>query len=252
MLLHTAFLDGLPEIFSLIGLEQSITSETQVAIKINLAKPPVAQIPRTDQTLLRFIIHYLNSLGTTPTIIESADGYLEQNLVGINLQDEIISNRLNFIDLDQQPVEKYIANDGEIHYLPKCLKQFNLRLAILGISYLPNHIFSNNIKLFVGLVPRRYYQKGSAKVARPSIHKNLHRSVANIFHLVNQNMPFDYYINGGGIILHHKPEIRQLPYFYVSDNAIELDHHILNLLEIEKPEYFTLLQDKQVGGPVYY
>ncbi len=82
------------------------------------------------------------------------------------------------IDLDFEETEEIIFN-GEEHYIPKCFKVYGIRIGLPATSKREGMVFSNNVKLFVGAVPRRMYQIDNKVVDwRPRVHLDLR---ANIF-----------------------------------------------------------------------
>ncbi|MNP51633.1 hypothetical protein D3C76_1459730 [compost metagenome] len=147
---------------------------------------------------------------------------------------------MRVLDLDLEEAEQVII-DGEDHYIPRCFREYGVRIGIPATSKRPGMIFSNNIKLFVGAVPRRMYQTGDQVMDwRPRVHIDLHRSVANIFAAVEAYAPFSYFINGGLAMHESKGEFR-LDGILIDDDAAELDLHVLNryFRDVEMPHYLT-------------
>ncbi len=102
-------------------------------------------------------------------------------------------------------------------------------------------IFSNNVKLFVGAVPRRMYQIGEVVSWRPRIHVDLHKSVANVFRAVQQYAPFSFFMNGGLAMDENKGEFL-LDGIYVGDDGVELDLFMCrNIFNIDIPKYLKSL-----------
>jgi hypothetical protein len=107
-------------------------------------------------------------------------------------------------------------------------------------------IFSNNVKLFVGAVPRRMYQIDNKIVDwRPRIHRDLHKSVANIFCAIQEYSPFSFFINGGIAMDENNGEFK-FNEILVGNNGVELDLHVLKnyYSYLETPEYLKRLQWK--------
>ena len=214
-------------------------------IKINLSRPPVPGHPRTDAALLSEVIEYIYACGGTCALAEGANGYLNKNLTEIGLSEVINRLHVEIIDVDLEEVEKIIMN-GEGHYIPKCFKQYNLRIAIPVASKRPGMIFSNNVKLFVGAVPRRMYQIDNQIVDwRPRVHIDLHKSVANIYRSIQAYAPFHYYIDGG---LAMSEEMGEFPMkdILVGDDGVELDKYVLRnyFSSLEPPEYLKQLAEE--------
>jgi len=160
VILEAANLVSLPRLCERSGLNDLVKNGSKVAIKVNLAKYPKMGAPRTDPVLLRSMLKIINGLGGHITIIESAYGFLEENLRFIGLGSDFDQGLFRIIDLDFEDTVEVIAEDGEIHFLPKCLTYFDVRIAIPATSLREKRVFSNNIKLFVGIVPIRHYQTG--------------------------------------------------------------------------------------------
>lgn len=226
-----------------IGLKSAIDKNNSVAIKVNLARPAETGHPRTDPILLSRLIEYIGLNNGKCTIVESANGYLSKNLNHIGL-GEIISNyKVDVVDLDLEETEKVIIGDEE-HFIPKCLKNFGVRIGLPATSKRPGMIFSNNIKLFVGAVPRSMYQIGDKSFDyRPRVHIDLHKSVANIYRAIEQYSPFDFYINGGLAMDENKGEFMH-DSILIGNDALELDLYVLNNIFVNHdiPEYIKRLQ----------
>ncbi len=225
-----------------IGFRERINRDKSVLIKVNFTRPAEPEHPRTDVKLLSEVIQYIYSHGGTCTIAESANGYLRKNLEAAGLSNIISYFKVDVIDLDFEEVE-LISITGEDHFLPKCLKDYGVRIAIPATSKRPNMVFSNNVKLFVGAVPRRMYQIDNKIVDwRPRVHIDLHKSVANIFSSIQSYSPFCFFINGGLAMAENKGEF-SFDEILVGNDGVELDLFVLrkyfNNLDI--PEYISRL-----------
>jgi uncharacterized protein (DUF362 family) len=164
---------------------------------------------------------------------------LQQNVESIGLGGLIQEYGVKVVDLDIEDVDCVIIDD-ERHYLPKCLREYAVRVGIPATSKRAGRTFSNNVKLFVGAVPRRMYQSGEAGVPRPRVHTDLHKSVASIYRAVMAYAPFDFFVNGGKVMLEDQGEI-ELGEAVVGDDALELDQFVLKQLGLEAPEYIRRL-----------
>jgi len=232
------------ELFDNVGLKNKAKTSNSALIKINLARPPEKGHPRTSAHLIKCVVTYLSEFGVSCAIAESADGYLAENIDEVGLGDFVKENQVKLIDLDFEEVEEVSVED-EIHYIPKCLKDFDIRVAIPATSKRPNSIYSNNIKLFVGAVPRKFYQIGEPVRWRPKVHIDLHKSVANIYKAVMDYSPFDFYINGG-IAMDESSGEFELSEILVGDDALELDKYLLSkYFNIETPEYMQRLEREE-------
>ncbi len=229
-----------------IGLKELICTNQSVLIKINLSRPPVPGHPRTDADILSKVIQYIYSRGGTCALAEGSHGYLGKNLAEIGLSEVIARFHVKVIDVDMEEADKIIMN-GEEHYIPKCFKQYGIRIAMPAASKRPGMIFSNNVKLFVGAVPRRMYQINNEIVDwRPRVHIDLHHSVANIYRAIQAYAPFHYYINGG---LAMSEEMGEFPLkdILIGDDGVELDDYVLKnfFKSVEPPVYLLQLQEER-------
>lgn len=230
------------KLYDSIGMRERAKKANSAIIKINLARPPEKNHPRTSPQLIKSVITYLSNHNVKCVIAESADGYLEENIRMIGLSDFVKKYQVSLIDLDFEDVKNIKVND-EIHYIPKCLKNFDIRIAIPATSKRQDAVYSNNIKLFVGAVPRKFYQLSESVRWRPKVHIDLHKSVANIFGGIMKYVPFDFYINGGLAINEYYGEF-ELPEVMVGNDALELDEYILKkYFKIEMPEYIKNYND---------
>jgi len=229
--LHTAFDE--------IGLGAAVRESGSVLIKINLAHPPERQHPRTDPSLLAQVVQYAARNKARCAIAEGADGFLLQNLESIDFGDLIQEYHIKVLDLDLEDTDCIIVDD-EKHYLPKCLKSYAVRLGIPATSKRPGMIFSNNVKLFVGAVPRRMYQSGERGSPRPRVHTDLHKSVANIYQAVMAYAPFGFFVNGGKAMFEDRGEVN-LDEIHIGSDALELDRFVLKQFGLEPPDYIRRL-----------
>ena len=206
MILSVSNDDILEETFDQIGMSAALKKSKSVLIKINLARPPEAGHPRTDPSLLTKVLRYVSDYGAYCAIAEGADGFLKKNIAYVGLEKVVKEHNVKVIDLDQEDFDGVVVED-EKHYLPRCLKDYGLRIGIPAISKRPDRIFSNNVKLFVGAVPRRMYQIDQPTTWRPRVHLDLHRSVARIYRAVMEFAPFGFFVNGGKMMIEEQGEM---------------------------------------------
>jgi hypothetical protein len=208
-----------------------------------MSRPAVCGHPRTDIETLSATIEYICSNGGSCAIAEGASGCLMENLKHVGLADVISKYDVDVIDLDNEEAELLNIN-GEDHYLPGCLKEYGVRIGIPATSKRPGMIFSNNIKLFVGAVPKRMYQIDNKIVDwRPRVHIDLQNSVANIFSAIQKYAPFCFFINGGLATDEYKGDFR-IDELLIGNDGIELDLYMLKKYYsyLEIPEYIIKLQ----------
>lgn len=215
------------ENFDLIGLKSEIMNKKEVLIKINLSGVYRKNYPRTDITLLKTVIEYIYQNGGRCAVTEGANGYLKENLIHSDMQEILNHFDIDLIDADIEDYEEVISC-GESHYIPKCFKEYPVRIAIPSASKRKDMYYSNNIKLFVGAVPKKMYQLDNAtgnKVPRPRIHQNLDMSISSLFLAMEKYSPFQFYINGG-LAYHENIGEFNFTETFIGNNALELDCHI--------------------------
>jgi uncharacterized protein (DUF362 family) len=222
-----------------MGMGEAFKRGRSALIKVNLARPPEPGHPRTDPALLTEIIRYVAQCGARCAIAEGADGFLRQNVEAIGLGQTVAGYGVELLDLDLADFD-CVRAAGEEHYLPRCLKDYAMRIGVPATSKRPGMLFSNNVKLFVGAVPRHMYQVGEATLWRPRVHENLHQSVAAIYRAVMEYAPFEFFVNGGPAMIEGYGE-RDLGETLVGDDALELDRYVLGKFGLEPPEYLNRL-----------
>lgn len=236
--------DALHTALDEIGLGSALEAGSSVLIKANLARLPEPGHPRTDPTLLTEVIRYTAHHGARCAIAEGADGFLQQNVARVGLSSVIEECDVKVLDLDLEEADCVIVDD-ERHYVPRCLKDYAVRVGMPATSKRPGMTFSNNVKLFVGAVPRRMYQTGESTAPRPRVHVDLQKSVANIYRAVMVYAPFGFFVNGGKAMFDSRGEIK-LPETLVGDDALALDQFMLKRFDLEPPEYIGMLMETLV------
>jgi hypothetical protein len=229
--------------FEAVGIKAAIEAHGSVVCKINLARPPETGHPRTDPTLLTHIIEYISEHNATCALAEAADGFLAENIDRIDLTNIVKQHNVRLIDLDLEDFDAVTVEDVdsvETHYIPKCLRDYAVRMAIPATSKRPGMTFSNNVKLFVGAVPRKMYQLGEPQTHRPRIHLNLHKSVATLYRAIMQYAPFHFFVNGGRYMLEERGE-GEWDEILIGDDALEMDWYTLQKFHLTAPDYLRLL-----------
>jgi hypothetical protein len=230
-----------------IGLKKAINKENTL-IKINLSGTYTKNHPRTDITLLKTIVNYIYHNGGKCAITEGSNGFLTKNLTASGLEDILKHYCIKVIDVDLEDYDE-VFSYGEYHYIPKCFQDYPVRIAIPATSKRESMIYSNNIKLFVGAVPRKMSQLDEVTVnkdvPRPKLHQNIHLSVSNLFLAIKSYSIFQFYVNGG---LSYNENIGEfvLPETFVGDDALELDLHIFRTFfsDCEYPDYLDIMKSR--------
>lgn len=217
-----------------------LTKNARVAIKINCSKPPGAYSPQTDPAVLELVVHALLDTGCTVALVEGGNGYLPELLEGFGLSRHTL-DRVDVVDIDRLKDVDRVLWDGKEYFLPAMLKDFDFRIACPAATKKPGYLFSNNVKTFVGLLPRQFCRKGTnPSFSRPSIHDDLHRSVMGVYLSFQRHSQFDLYINGGNVLFENRPSA-SLDGFLMSDDGLALDVHVLDAFDLEYPEYIQML-----------
>jgi uncharacterized protein (DUF362 family) len=241
----TTDIDGIAKGLTQLGAPDALRPRGSAVIKINLARPPDPDRPRTHPDLIRAVVSFVRSHGASCAIAEGTNGFLKRNIECIGLADFVEENDVELIDLDLEEDVESIAVGGETHFIPRRLADFSCRIAIPATTWLPDMIFSNNVKLFVGAVPLRLYQEGArdSRSARWRVHIDLHKSVANIYRAVTQFCPFQFFVNGGTAAT-RSAGLFSLPRVHVGSDGLELDEELLTEIKAGRPEYLDILKNE--------
>jgi hypothetical protein len=196
--------------------------------------------------LLRTLAEFICQSGGTCDLTEGANGFLKDNLFASGFGDTLKRYAINVVDADLEDCDEVLSH-GEHHYIPKRFLDYPVRIAIPSATKREDMLYSNNIKLFVGAVPRKMYQIDEADgikiTPRPKIHQNLHLSIANLFLAMQSYSPFQFYINGGLSFIEKIGEFI-LAETFIGDDALELDCHIHQkyFSDCEYPDYLDILK----------
>jgi uncharacterized protein (DUF362 family) len=219
----------------------------RVGIKINLPSLPTPQAPKTDPDLLVSIIDFLAKCGCSVTILEGAKGHLSDHLVSMGLKTFLKERSVSALDIDHEQDVTFYEKNGRRYAIPNALQRLNLRIALPCATKRPGYLFSCNVKTFVGLLPRDFCQNGTLSIfSRPIVHEDLTITVSDIFLLVNQHAPFQFYINGGNCIS-ETSDILKLPACYLSKDAVALDFQMASHLKTPPPPYLLRLRSELSG-----
>lgn len=232
-----------------IGLTHEIMNKRDVLIKINLGRPAINR-PRTDMSILKTVVNYIYENGGRCAIAESLEGSLTELLIDYGFEDVLKQYKLKVIDIDSEDYDEVLSY-GEQHYIPRCFREYPVRIAIPAASNRYG-LYSNNIKLFVGATPRKMYQLDAANTGkdvpfypRPKIHQNLCLSIANLFLAVQKYSPFQFFINGGPAF-NKNTGMFNFTETFVGNNAFELDCYIFQSFfnDCEYPDYLDILKTR--------
>lgn len=225
------------------GFDLSALHHEPILLKINLARPPEPAHPRTDPAILRSILQYCLDAHAFPTVCESANGCLAQNLAHIGILDFLHANKIPYFDIDDQETIT-VQHAHQQHYLPKRFTDFAYRLALPCASKRERMRFSNNVKLFIGAIPRHPYIRPNEGMWRSKIHDDLDVSICCVYRAIEAYSPFQYYINGGNAYAEHCGAFN-VHEVLVGTDALELDTQVLSryFQPSMKPPYLTLLED---------
>ncbi|NHJ48472.1 MAG: DUF362 domain-containing protein [Asgard group archaeon] len=174
-----------------------------------------------------------------------------ENFQKLKVQEKLSEFNVSFVDLNNSKSSSVMLDNGIIHYIPSILKTFDLRISLPVIKFYDDdqgEIFlSNAIKNFFGVLPKNRYQNKPQSYKRDALHRDLHASVAEVFQAVEKFTPFDFYICDGLEILQGEAEVGnpiRWDKILLSDNAIEVDLKVLELLGKPMPRYLKLITGK--------
>jgi uncharacterized protein (DUF362 family) len=82
------------------------------------------------------------------------------------------------LDVDEEREVLMISQGGRNYPIPRKLQKMDVRIAVPCATKRPGYLYSNNVKTFVGLLPRSMCQNGTnSAFSRPMIHEDLKETV---------------------------------------------------------------------------
>lgn len=213
---------------------------SRVLVKINLSEPATAQKPKVDPVLLGQLVRAVITLTGRCTVCECAQGKLRILLSEMGFGPEMDSGRLQAIDLDMEPDNALtpVENRYGCYMIPNRLLEYDFRIAMAVASKRENCLFSNCVKLFVGIVPYRTMQLYPKLFHgwRPRIHMDLDNQICGIYHAVKQFAPFHMFLSGGNAFLEDIGAF-EVP-LHNGVDAVQVDNEIIEqVFQIEPPLY---------------
>ena len=170
------------------------------------------------------------------------------NFTTLGFVDELSKYQVKFVDLNECESSEVKLSEKVSHYLPTCLKDFDIRISIPVIKFYEDEqkktFMSNAIKNFFGLPPKNRYHSSNDSYKRDKLHDNLHKSVMEIFLAIEQFAPFDFYVCDGIEVLYGEGSIgnpQKWGKLILADNALEADLKVIELLDKPLPEYLEML-----------
>lgn len=226
-----------------------LKKDSRVIIKINLAEKATPQKPKADARLLHDLVNSVIDYCGECAICECAQGQLTDYLYDLGFSQLIEMGRINVIDLDEEPDDQLteVSNEYGTYLLPKCLLRYDFRIALATASKRERCIYSNCVKLFVGIIPYRTLQLYNKIFYgwRPAIHMDLHNNVCGIFEAVMKYAPFHLFISGGNAYQEGRGMFNSP--VYASNDAIAIDFEVLQKeFGIPTPLYLKLLSNKSI------
>ena len=218
-----------------------IEERQEVVIKINLARPPEENHPRTDSALLKATVQFFLDRDCKIIICESADGYLKKNLLSLGFGWMNMIPEIQIMDLDEVEYD-IVSVNGQKIAIPTLFNDTQLKISIPCTSKREGMLFSSNVKNFFGATPREIYLREGDGRWRSRLHDDLTQSVMNVYNAFERFAHFDLYVNGGKA---HKETIGdfELNKVYISDNGVELDRYLFERYysDLKMPEYLKNL-----------
>ena len=221
-----------------------MTASSRVLVKINLSEAGSEVKPKTDPFLLHQLVDAVICMTGGITVCECAQGNLEKYLRQLSFSPQIDQGVLHVIDPDTLPDSALMdaSSDFGTFRLPRCLSEYDFRIAFAAASQRPNCIYSNCVKLFVGIVPYRTLQMYPKEIPgwRPRLHMDLHNQVCGIFQAVEKIALFHLFLSGGNAFREGTGAF-SIPLFHSID-ASSLDMEILRQeFHLPTPLYLQLL-----------
>ncbi|MBD3189212.1 MAG: DUF362 domain-containing protein [Candidatus Heimdallarchaeota archaeon] len=228
-------------------------TEKKVFLKPNLGYPKPAPYT-TSIPLMKEVVKLFSIIGVKQIIIgegsTSKSSSLE-NYRRTGMQEALEGYNVKFIDLGNK--ESTPVTIGETtHFLPKVLLETNFRISLPVIKLYNDDkgkpFISNAVKNFFGLPPKDKYKSQENSHLRDRLHENFHQSLVEIYFAVKKFAPFDLYICDGLQIFDGitKKEVTiDWGKIIISDDAIEADLKVLELLHKPVPEFLRKLSKKR-------
>lgn len=210
--------------------QYGMTGSSHVLVKINLADPPAEYKPKADPRLLQQLIRTIIRYTGRCTVCECAQGRLEHYMRSLGFGTWIDSRELRVLDLDLEPDNRLVTvtNEFGTYALPECLREYDFRIAFATASKREQCVFSNCVKLFVGIIPYRTLQLYSKEFPgwRPKLHMDLHNQICGVYQALTQTAPFHLFLSGGNAYKegHGKFSIG----LYHASDAVALDLMVLH------------------------
>ncbi|MHA1461608.1 MAG: DUF362 domain-containing protein [Candidatus Heimdallarchaeota archaeon] len=235
--------------------DEKLLENQRVFIKPNMGYPKPAPFT-TSIDIIVSTIEILSNAHAEEIII--AEGSTSKSSAIDNFQitglvEALKEYDISYIDIDTYENSEVVLNTGVKHYLPKYLQQMDLRISMPVIKFYDddegNTFLSNAIKNFFGLPQKKLYKMNEDSHRRDKLHKDLHKSVAEVFQAVQQFAPFDLYICDGINILKGEAEHGEAMKWgkiLFSDDAINVDLKVLEIMKKKQPRYLKyLLENKK-------
>ena len=227
--------------------------DKKVLLKPNMGYPKPAPFT-TSLEIIKTVVDILSEFEAQQIIIgEGSTSYSNalENYEATGLKDKLREFNVDYLDLNAQESVKVELPNNVTHYLPKLLKEVDIRISMPVIKFYEDDngefFLSNTIKNFFGLPPKEKYQKNTDSAKRDSLHDDLHSSVVEIFQAVEEFAPFDLYICDGTKVLVGEANVGQPKEWgkiIISDNALEADMKVLEIHNKPLPEYLRVLKLK--------
>ncbi|NHK33011.1 MAG: DUF362 domain-containing protein [Asgard group archaeon] len=227
----------------------------KVFLKPNMGYPKPSPYT-TSLGLIEMVVDVLSDFEPCEIIIGegSTSKYSALDIYSqVGLAEILAKYEVTLIDLNEIESTDVKLKNGSIHYLPAFLNEIELKISLPVIKFYDDDqgetFLSNAIKNFFGLPPKAKYRQSTDSFKRDDLHSDLHKSVAEIFQAVEQYSPFDYYICDGLEILYGEAT-KGVPYKWekiiLSNNALEADLKVLELLKKPLPRYLKLIQGMEI------
>ena len=225
-------------------------SEKRILLKPNIGYPKPAPYT-TSMEVIKATVEVITEQVPKEIIIgegSTSKSSALNNFKIIGLMDKLRDYQISYIDFNDYDFERIVIKNGTYHYLPKILKEVDIRISLPIIKFYfddNNEIFlSNALKNYFGLPPKEKYKEAKDSFKRDSLHSDIHQSVVEIYQAVQKYVPFDLIICDGIDILLGEGSLGE-PYHWgkiiLAEGEIEADLKVLELLKKPLPRYLRML-----------
>ena len=157
-------------------LKDKKVSNKRIFLKLNAGYPKPYPYT-TSLDLTKSVVGLLASYNPKEIVIgegSTSKSSALDNFATLGFVDELSKYNVKFIDLKECESSEVRLSKTITHYLPTCLKDFDMRLSIPVIKFYEDEqkktFMSNAIKNFFGLPPKNRYHSSNDSYKRDKLH----------------------------------------------------------------------------------